>query len=90
MVYYLCFFVHSQERGDPHSVVGLLFSFQRPSFTPENETESRFSAQDSFGVAKTTVLRRGGWLLHQPPVAVKRICRHKFGTPRERRQGPVI
>jgi hypothetical protein len=28
------YFVHSQERGDPHSVVGLLFSFQRPSLNP--------------------------------------------------------
>jgi len=28
------YFVHSQERGDPHSVVGLLFSFQRPSLAP--------------------------------------------------------
>ncbi len=28
------------------------------------------------------MLRQGGRHLHQPPDAVKRKCRHKFGTPR--------
>lgn len=76
------YFVHSQERGTPHSDIGLLFRFQRPSTTPENETESRVSALTAFGVTRTTVLRAGGRHLHQPSVAVKRICRNEFGTPR--------
>jgi len=77
-------FVHSRERGDPHSVVGLLFSFQRPSLTPGSENESRFPALDSFGVSRTTVLRRGGRLLHQPPSCRQEIMptlvRHASGA----------
>ena len=77
-------FVHSRERGDPHSVVGLLFSFQRPSLTPGSETESRIPALDSFGVSRTTALRRGGRLLHQPPSCRQEIMptlvRHASGA----------
>ena len=76
------YFVHSQERGTPHSDIGLLFRFQRPSTTPGSETESRFPAPTAFGVTRTTVLRAGGRHLHQPSVAVKRICRNEFGSPR--------
>ena len=76
------YFVHSQERGTPHSDIGLLFRFQRPSTNPGDETESRVPAPTAFGVTRTTVLRLGGRHLHQPSVAVKRRCRHEFGAPR--------
>jgi hypothetical protein len=75
------YFVHSQERGTPHSDIGLLFRFQRPSNIPGRETESRFRPRQLFGVTRTTVIRLGGRHLHQPSVAVKRICRHEFGMP---------
>ena len=75
------YFGHSQERGFPHSVVGLLFSFQRPSAAPGLKPEAPFPNPDRRGVAKTTVLRQGGRLLPPPPRAVKRNNRHKFGSP---------
>ena len=62
------YFVHSQERGDPHSVVGLLFSFQRPSLTPGERDRVSFSGPgqlrsrednraSSRGVASTSATR---------------------------------
>jgi hypothetical protein len=62
------YFVHSQERGSPHSVVGLLFSFQRPSETPGREifrshvpaltaSESRGQPISSRGEAFTSTSR---------------------------------
>jgi hypothetical protein len=49
-----------KEMREPHSFVGLLFSFQRPSKTPRHEDSALESSPDRRGVAKTTVLRQGG------------------------------
>ena len=52
--------LQTQGNAGPHSFVGLLFSFQRPSLTPRPEDPAFESSPDRRGVAKTTVLRQGG------------------------------
>jgi len=54
----------NSRNAGPHSVVGLLFSFQRPSFIPRSENQLSSRALTAAGVAKTTVLRQGGRLIY--------------------------
>src|SRR5512138_2536393 len=69
--------MQTQWNAGPHSFVGLLFSFQRPSFAPRTEKSVLESSPDRRGVAKTTVLRQGVGrrTYHRRPATVKRKAR---------------
>ena len=70
---------HSQERGIPHSVVGLLFSFQRPSHVPGSGPRSLARTLTVAESRRQPCSVKGGGYLADLPVAVKWKCRHEFG-----------
>jgi hypothetical protein len=74
MVY--CDIVANSKNAGPHSVVCLLFSFQRPSF--ETSTRSAVASSQALTVAevaKTTVLRQEEVDLRPSPGTVKKVRR---------------
>jgi len=73
--------IANSRNAGPHSVVGLLSSFQRPSRTPRVEIALE-SSPDRRGVAKTTVCVKEGRLnYHLPPRCVKRRSRVNSRPP---------
>jgi hypothetical protein len=71
---------HSQERGIPHSVVGLLFSFQRPSHVPGSGPMSLARTLTVAESRRQPCSVKGGGYVADLPVAVKWKFRHEFGV----------
>jgi hypothetical protein len=79
----MCFGMILQTQGNagPHSFVGLLFSFQRPSLTPRREQPALEPSPDRCGVTKTAVLRQGGRrYYHRRPASSRRSFETEFRT----------